>query len=146
MKCSSMNAQGEPCDAPEHMVIDGACPAHREGGREHLRAIAALGGAATAAKHAAEGFKPDEIADLTDIESAMRALDVIRQAAMTRRLTHTEANAASKAVAEWVKAHGVLQTQRLVGELQRSLDEKAEEIQDLRKQLATQSRSIRKVS
>ncbi len=99
-----------------------------------MREIAVKGGQATKAAWAAEGFALDELPRLTDIESAMAELDTVRQAAMTRRLTHAEANAASKAISEWIKGHAVLQTQRIVTELQRELDAKGEEIEQLRKQ------------
>ena len=138
--CAAFNTRGEPCGITFGLDDAGYCQIHGEGGAERQRAISAKGGEATAKAWAAVGFKPEELPDLVTVEDAMTALDVIRRAAMTRRLTHAESNAASKAVSEWVKAHAALQTQKLVGELQKELDAKTAEIEELRKQLNTQSR------
>lgn len=138
--CTKVNARGERCGTAFGLDATGACAVHREGGSERMREVSVKGGQATKAAWAAEGFTLAELPRLTDIESAMAALDTVRQAAMTRRLTHAEANAASKSLAEWIKGHAVLQTQRIVTELQRELDAKGDEIEQLRKQLARPQR------
>lgn len=134
MKCSALKVDGSPCRADG--VLNGLCFAHQPGGSERLREASRRGGEATKRKLAADGFTADELPALTDIDSAMNALDVIRIAVMTRRLTHAEGNSASKACSEWIKGHSVRQTQRIVDELQKEVDSKAEEIDELRKQLA----------
>lgn len=140
MKCEKMNANGEPCDAPEALVRDGVCLAHRPGGQEHLESIASLGGQALARKLAGSAFEAADLAPLVTLEDAKLALDEIRVAVLTRRVTHTEGASAAKAVSEWVKTEGAATTSRLVNELRVELDARLEEIAELRKQLANKSR------
>lgn len=133
MTCTATNAAGEPCQSAA--VGDGGlCAAHRMG-REHMATIGSRGGEATRARFGGEAFTAEELPPLHTIEDAKAALDVVRVAVMTRRLTHAEGNAASKSVAEWVKAETAAITGRLVNELRAELDAKSEEIATLRKQL-----------
>lgn len=120
-------------------LIDGICVAHREGGTEKLRERAALGGEATKRKLDGGGFNEDEIVPLITIEDAKLAHDQIRRGIMTRRCTHAEGNAASKAVDNWVRTETAAITQRLVTELRVEMEAKTAEIETLRKQLATRS-------
>lgn len=144
MNCSGVNAAGSPCEAPCHTVDEtGFCPAHRPGGEARMQEIRSSGGRATAAKHASAGFLPGEITRVTTLEEAKNALAEIHIAVLTRRITDREGNAASKALAEWTKVEAGAQTQRLVGELQRELDAKGKEIEELRRQLAAGSRKMR---
>jgi uncharacterized protein involved in exopolysaccharide biosynthesis len=140
VRCRGTNAGGEPCASPEHLVAAGYCPAHRNGGQERMREIGILGGNAKAAKEAGQAFTAEELTALVDLDDAMRALDAIRVAAMSRRLTHAEANAASKAVSEWVKAYMARTTQRLVNELQAELTATKQECAELRQQLTSRQR------
>ena len=55
---------------------------------------------------------------------------------LTRRITHAEATAASRAVSEWVKTEGARMTKVLVVELTAELKAKAREIDELRAELA----------
>ncbi len=139
--CRGTNAAGLPCAALPYLVVDGWCPAHRPGGVEEMRARAILGGQAAAAMRAGAAFTAGDLPPLASVEDAKAALDVIRVAIMSRRLTHAEGNAASKAVAEWVKAETAAITSRLVNELKGELQAKADEIAALRKQLAGGSRA-----
>lgn len=142
-QCRGTNAAGGPCQAPEHMVEDGLCPAHRPGGVEMMRERAALGGLATKARFEGQAFAPEDLPPLVTLEDAKAALDQVRVAVMSRRVTHAEGNAASKAVSEWVRTETAAITARLVGELKSELQAKAEEIEALRKQLATLQRERR---
>jgi hypothetical protein len=144
MSCMATNARGEPCQAPDHMTDgSGFCPSHREGSKERLRAAAAKGGEATKAKYAMEAFTAEQLSPIRSLEDAKLALDEIRVAVMTRRLAHAEGNAASKAVAEWIKAEGAATTARLVNELRTELDLRLREIEELRAQLAGKAKPIR---
>lgn len=146
MKCRATNALGEPCGAPERLVgVDGLCEAHQEGGEDRMREMAAKGGEATARKHAGGAFEPGELAPIESLEDAMRALDEIRVAVLTRRITHSEATAASRAVSEWVKAESATMTKALVNDLTAELDARSREIAELRAELAKASR-MRSVS
>jgi hypothetical protein len=137
VKCLATNAQGEQCDALEHLVIDDYCPAHRKGGREMMRELASLGGQALRRKLEGEAFTADELQPITSLEGAKAALDQIRVAVLTRRITHSEGASASKAVSEWVKTHGATTTATLVNELRLELEAKTNEIEALRGQLAS---------
>lgn len=109
-----------------------------------MAALASLGGQAVKAKFGGQAFEAADIKPIESIEDAKEALDDIRVAIMSRRLTHAEGNAASKTVAEWVKAEGAAVTQRLITELRTALEEKTDEIEALRKQLNSQaSRPLR---
>jgi hypothetical protein len=132
--CRGTNAAGHPCEA---LVTEGElCFAHRAGGVEQMRAIAALGGAATRAKYAGQAFDPTDLPPIVTLEDAKRALDAIRMAVLTRRITHAEGNAASKAIDSWVKTETAAITSRLVNELRVELETRTTEIAELRKRLA----------
>jgi hypothetical protein len=136
MGCQALNASGSPCASPDHLVgPDGLCRTHREGGAERMAEIGRLGGAATRVRLTGEAFKAEELRPLRTIEDAKAALDLIRVAVMTRRLTHAEGNAASRAVAEWIKGETAAITARLVNELRGELEAKAAEMAQLRQQL-----------
>jgi hypothetical protein len=122
------------------MVVDGYCPAHRDGGRDVLRERASLGGQATRARFGGAAFEAGELKPINSLEDAKLSLDEIRIAVMTRRLTHAEGNAASKAISEWVKTQAATNTERLVNELTAELKEKTKEIADLRTQLSNRMR------
>jgi hypothetical protein len=102
---------------------------------ESMKARSALGGAALAREYQSEGFTAEELPKLVTLDDAMAALDTVRVAVLSRRISHAEANAASKSISEWVKAHGNAATMRIVGELTKELDAKTSEIETLRKQL-----------
>ena len=140
MRCKATRQDGEQCDAPDALVRGGWCQSHGPGATERMTARAKLGGQATAAKHATEGFAPEELTPIESLEDALQALDQIRVAVLTRRITHSEGGAASRAVGEWVRTHGARLTQALVTELQGELNARTKEIDDLRKQLAKASR------
>ncbi len=137
VKCRGTNAEGEPCGAPDRLVgAEGFCEAHQEGGEARMREMASKGGLATARKHHGEGFCEEDLVEITSLEDAKLALDQIRVAVLTRRITHAEATAASRAVSEWVKTEGARMTKVLVVELTAELDAKAREIDELRAELA----------
>lgn len=138
--CVGTNSKGGPCEALEHMVRDGYCPAHGPGGNEHMRAIGLKGGQATAAKNAGEAFTAGELTPIETVEDAQARLDLIHVAVMTRRLTHAEGNAASKAISEWIKAAEAILNKRMTTETDAVIAERDAEIAALRKQLASNQR------
>jgi hypothetical protein len=99
-----------------------------------------MGGKATAAKYAGGAFAAGDLKPITTLEDAKLALDEIRVAILTRRITYSEGASASKAVSEWVKTESAAATGRLVGELRAALEAKTEEIETLRKQLSAGGR------
>lgn len=108
-----------------------------------MRAIGLVGGQATKRKHAGAGFAANQVKPITTLEDAKLALDEIRVAILTRRITYAEGASASKAVDLWVRAESVAGTGRLVNELRAELEKKAQEILELRRQLAARSGSAR---
>jgi hypothetical protein len=112
----------------------GFCIAHSPGGADFMRDIASRGGQATRARLMGVAFEAEQLPPLRTIEDAKAGLDQVRIAVMTRRLTHAEGNAASKAIAEWIKGEGAAVTSRLVNELRTELDAKEAELAALRKQ------------
>jgi hypothetical protein len=146
VKCAGLTPTGEPCDKPAGLVgPDGYCLSHRPGpeGEAKRAAISAAGGRATAARLGGEAFTAGDLPPLVSIEDAKLALDAIRVATLTRRITHSESRAAAGAVKEWIAAETAAQTQRLVNELSRELEAKTEEIKALRKQLGGKLRAVR---
>lgn len=141
MNCTAVNARGEPCGSAL-AGADELCPAHRPGGAEFMADIASRGGQATRVKLAGQAFTAEELPDLVTLEDAKRALDVVRKAVMSRRLSHSEGTAAAKTVDSWVKTETAAITARLVNELRAELDAKSEEIGALRKQLASRPRRV----
>lgn len=134
--CQAVNASGESCDAPDRLVEDGYCHAHRPGGAEFMRDIASLGGRATAAKHSSAGFTDADLQPIRTVEDAQRRLELISNASLTRRITHNECGAASRAIAEWVRAVDVAQTERLSTELHAELARVKAENDSLRAKLS----------
>jgi uncharacterized protein involved in exopolysaccharide biosynthesis len=108
-----------------------------------MRDVARLGGEATKAKYAGEAFTAEELSPIATLEDAMRRLDVIQSAVLTRRISHAEGNSAAKVLESWVKASAANLTNALVSELRAELDAKTREIDSLRTQLAGQARGMR---
>lgn len=103
---------------------------------------AAFGGKGGKAKRHAAPFALEELSTLRTVEDCKRALDQVRVAVLTRRITPAEGNSASRALDAWTKAEGAAVTARLVGELRAELASKAAEIAELRKALAAGPRRV----
>ena len=80
-------------------------------------------------------FDAAELPPITTLEGAQLALDAVRIAVLTGKITSAQARSASGAVDSWIRANTALVTQRLVGELRGELAAKAKEIEALRKKL-----------
>lgn len=105
--CEGMNASGDPCGAPPELVDPetGYCPAHAPEGSERMKQIAARGGKAAAAQ-GRDSLHPDDLAELETFEDAKRRLDLISRSVLTGQIREKTANAAIRAVREWVRAEG----------------------------------------
>jgi hypothetical protein len=146
LRCTAIKTNGERCEQTIGLDMDGLCQAHRPGGLERMREVAAAGGAASARKAQGEGFTADELPPIKTLEDAMIRLDLIQSAVLCRRIVHHEASSAAKAIDSWVKAHAAHMTQGLVNELRAELDAKTHEIESLRKQLAGNARGLRRTA
>jgi hypothetical protein len=142
--CHALTAAGLPCQSPDHMVDDsGYCLQHRADNAAQRAANASLGGNATAKKHASAGFSVSELRPLASLEDAKLSLVDIRDAILTRKVTHTEGRSATGAIEAWIKAEAAALTKNLVNELTAQLAENKKENESLRKQIAENARQLR---
>jgi len=141
LTCTYVKSDGERCASTFGLDAEGRCVAHQPGGQERLREIAHLGGEATKAKNTGAAFTADQLPAIETLDDASKALDAIRVAVLTRRISHNEANAASKAIDSWVKAQTATMTRTLVDELRTELEQRTKEIEALRKQLAARAKA-----
>ena len=116
--CSGTNAAGDPCGAPPNVVDPetGRCPAHATEGKERMRELGRKGAEASRAEP--EGMPPDTLNPLTCFEDAKARLDLICRAVLEGRIDERAANAAIRAVSEWVKTEGDRLSAQVVEELE----------------------------
>jgi len=125
-RCKAFNAHGEPCGSPESVVDPetGLCWAHRPGGRERLVEAGRKGAEATARKWRGRGgLEPGELPQLVTPHDAQTALDIVAHAAAEGRLPQRQADATTRAVREWLRAHEAGAVADQVEELRRKLSE-----------------------
>lgn len=115
--CRGTKADGSPCESPI-LDEDGFCPAHRKGGSETMSERGKKGGRARAKKDAAPGLDPDDLPPLDSPHAAERWCEVIGRAVTTGKLAHREAQAAIKAVREFLRSHEAGAVSDRVEELQ----------------------------
>ena len=80
------------------------------------------GGLATKRRMASSGLDPNELPELKTHEDAQEWLETIGRAVATGRLSDRQAQAAIRAVAEWVKAEGERATAEVINELRSEVD------------------------
>ncbi len=128
-KCKGQKADGTACGALPHLLDEnGLCPAHRPGGREAMAERGRKGGLATKRRNASPGLGAEELPDLRTHEDAQAWLETIGRAVAVGRLSDRQAQAAIRAVAEWVKAEGERATAEVINELRSDLDRVKSEI------------------
>lgn len=131
--CRGEKADGTACGALPHLLDeDGLCPAHRPGGREAMAERGRRGGLANKRN---AGLSPSELPTLTCHADAQGWLETIGRAVATGRLSDRQAQAAIRAVAEWVKAEGERVTVEVVDELRDEIDRVKAEIASRSSQL-----------
>ena len=86
------------------------------------------GGLATKRKTASPGLGPDELPELRSHQDAQSWLETIGRAVATGRLPDRQAQAAIRAVSEWVKAEGERATSEVLIELRGEIDRVKSEI------------------
>ena len=86
------------------------------------------GGLATKRRNASPGLDADELPELRTHEDAQHWLETIGRAVATGRLSDRQAQAAIRAVAEWVRAEGERATAEVINELRSDLDRVKSEI------------------
>ncbi len=135
MKCKGITRSGEPCRAPEHMVDEsGYCHAHGPGARERMAERGRKGALSLRRKVKGSGLTEDDLGALESYEDAKRWLETIGRAVATGRLGDRAAQAAIRAVSEWVKAEG----ERLTAQV---LDELRDEVERLKAELGKSRRA-----
>ncbi len=128
-KCQGKKADGNACGALPHLLDeDGLCPAHRPGGREAMAERGRKGGLATKRRNASPGLRAEELPKLRTHEDAQNWLETIGRAVATGRLSDRQAQAAIRAIAEWVRAEGERQTSEVVNKLRAEIDRVKSEI------------------
>ena len=123
-RCKAKNADGNPCRAPEGMVdpITRYCPAHRPGATERLREAGKKGAkVSTRLRHKAAGLSSDDLPPLRSPQDAEAWLERIGRAVATGELVNRDADAATRAVREWLRAHEAGTVTEQVDELRRKV-------------------------
>lgn len=137
MPCAGMTKAGRPCRAGEFTLLpDGYCSAHSPSPEARAKRAAQQQQAAEASVAYTSRHRPftlAELAALVTLEDAKRGLDQIRMGVLTQRITHAEGNAASKAIGEWVRAHGAQLSEELVTKLRREVATLKAELQTARR-------------
>lgn len=118
--CRAKNVDGSPCRAPERLVNaeTGFCWTHSVPREERLRA-ARRGGETARAR--ARKLVPSDLPDLDSPEAALAWTDAIGRAVAVGGLSGSQAQAALRAVSEFLKAFDALETQEQVRELRRQV-------------------------
>ncbi len=128
-KCQGKKADGTACGALPHLLDEnGLCPAHRPGGREAMAERGRKGGLATKRRNVSPGLRAEELPKLRTHEDAQNWLETIGRAVATGRLSDRQAQAAIRAIAEWVRAEGERQTSEVVNKLRAEIDRVKSEI------------------
>ena len=124
-KCRGTTQDGRRCRSPEHLVDPetGYCRAHGAGGAERMAEIGLRGAEATRRKYMARGLEPGELPELRTPHDAQRALDIVAHAAAEGRLPQRQADATTRAVREWLRAHEAGAVADQVEKLRRKLSE-----------------------
>jgi len=125
MPCRATNQDGKRCQSPEHLVDSdtGYCAAHAPGGQERMAEIGRKGAEAMRRKWMAKGLEPGELPELRTPHDAQRALDIVAHAAAEGRLPQRQADATTRAIREWLRAHEAGAVADQVEELRRKLSE-----------------------
>ncbi|MFH1833761.1 MAG: hypothetical protein ABH877_01950 [bacterium] len=107
LRCKGMKADGKPCEAPERLVdpMTGYCLSHDPARREKLLGHCADGGKAIARRLRAKVLGETDLPPLASPQAAAAWLEIIGRAVATGRLSSRDADAVTRAVREWLKAH-----------------------------------------
>jgi len=100
--CSGTTKNGQPCRSTFLVSGSDRCAAHAPNGSEVMAARGRKGAAASRTRMEGAGLPSGTLGDL----NAQRWLKLIAQAVGDRNLTHSEGQAMTAAVREWVKAEG----------------------------------------
>ena len=101
--CKGKTKAGKDCQSPI-VDRDGYCPAHGPDGTARMRQRGKRGGDATRRRFSGAGLSADCLGTLKSISDAQRWLRLISQAVGQRQLTHSEGQAMTAGVREWLKA------------------------------------------
>lgn len=128
MRCQHVKDDGTPCRSPEGFVDEetGYCHAH---GPDADEVMSERGRAGARASNRGKALDPDELGTLEDHSDAKAALDQIRRAVLTGRISDKVAHAATRAVSEWVKAHEGELTARVVDDLESEVERLQSELE-----------------
>lgn len=104
--CRATKDNGEPCQSP-FVQDNGFCAAHDpEADPGEMRRRGRRGGEVTKERmQRHQGLDPDELPELVTHADAKAWLEIVGRAVTTGRLETNAANAAIRAIREWVQAH-----------------------------------------
>ena len=124
-RCRHRKANGERCRAPEAFVDEsGFCPPHRADGREVMAERGRSGAEVSKqVRRKGSGLRPGELPELRTPHDAQCALNIVAHAAAEGRLPQRQADATTRAVREWLRAHEAGAVADQVEELRRKLSE-----------------------
>ena len=119
--CKGVKADGTPCGIDPRFVDEtGYCAAHNP--EKGSAWMSELGKRGKQAQMADDGVSESELGALDTVEDAQRWLQVVGAAVATGRLSDRRAQAAVRAVSEWVKAHESGRDAAMYAELQKKLE------------------------
>ena len=122
--CAGLNVKGEPCESP-FVGKEGFCNAHGPGGQERMKRLAQKGGIKS---RQPSGLDPNELGPLETHENAQAWLETLGRAVACGRLSDRQAQAAIRAVGEWVRTAGERATSEVLIELRDEIDRVKAEI------------------
>jgi hypothetical protein len=123
-RCKAKNLAGKPCGVTSHMVGEsGYCFRHDPDKAEERARQSRRGGETTRRRHMKAGLKAADLGPLVNAADAQRWLERIAGAVGARELTHSEGQAMTRAVAEWIRARDLHVREVKLAELQRQLKE-----------------------
>lgn len=128
--CSSRFVKQEPTEEELENYED-VCTAHRPGYEDQMQERRKKA-AKTRWKnaHENEGLMPDELPPLETHEDAKMWLEAIGRAVATGRLEDRSAQAAIRAVSEWVKTEGERATREVIDDLKDEIEQLRDKLQE----------------
>lgn len=129
-RCSGTNSEGQACEVPPALLTQDAdgrhwCSSHDPSPEaEQRRKLASMrGGEATRIKHRKiKALDPGELGTLDTPEDAARWTRIIAEAVATGRLSTGAANAATRAVSQWLSARDLHVRETRLGRLEAEVE------------------------
>ncbi len=107
IRCKALAKNGKRCKAPSRLVDPevGLCLSHDPERRQQLSDAAQRGGRSRARRLRNPGLEDEELPPLDCPHAAAAWLEIVGRAVATGRLSNRDADAVTRAVKEWLRAH-----------------------------------------